>query len=129
MNPSEITSSTTACDEHQPIRLDSPMMLAVTSTDSSSSPLRPLLITYTTSNARRPSITVTASTTTFTGLRTRNATRKNVSHRGALLHRRVPRLEPGQVQQHDVAGVPPPGGHQHRVQVDVGVAQPVHRVG
>ena len=42
----------------KPTRLASPMMLLVTSTDSSSRPLSPRLMTYTMSNARSDSMTV-----------------------------------------------------------------------
>ncbi len=45
MKPSEISSRITPMAEPYPRRLASPMMLLVTSTESSSSPFVPLLIT------------------------------------------------------------------------------------
>ena len=50
-----------------------------------------------------------------------------VDRRG-LAQRRVDALQPRQVEDHDVARVPPRGGHEHRPQVDVGVAEPVDQV-
>ena len=45
MTPSEMTSRMTASAEPKPMRLASPMMLLVTSTEINSRPLRPLLTT------------------------------------------------------------------------------------
>ena len=45
IGPREMTSRTIAIAEPKPTRLASPMMLLVTSTDSSSSPLSPWLMT------------------------------------------------------------------------------------
>ena len=59
-------------------RLASPMMLLVTSTDSSSRPLRPLLMMNTRSNARSDSMTVMTRITMLIGRRTGNTTRKKV---------------------------------------------------
>ena len=44
---------------------------------------------------------------------------------GRLAQGAVDALQAGQVDQHDVAGVPPRGGDEHRPEVDVGVAVPV----
>lgn len=64
--------------EPKPIRLASPMMFSVTSTESSSSPLRPWLTAYTMSNARRASMTVMTPTMTLTGRRVGRTMRKKV---------------------------------------------------
>ena len=48
--------------------------------------------------------------------------------RGRLAQRRVDALQAGQVEQHDVAGVPPAGRDQDRPQVELRVAVPVDRV-
>src|SRR6185369_12993413 len=63
----EASSSSVAAADPYPIRLASPSRLLTTRTDSSSRPLRPRLITYTTSKARRASIVVITTTTTLIG--------------------------------------------------------------
>ncbi len=62
----------------KPIRLASPITFCVTKVEISSSPLRPLLITQTMSNARSDSITVITRITMFTGRITGQMTWKNV---------------------------------------------------
>ena len=117
-----------------PTRLASPMMLLVTSTESSSRPLRPLLMMYARSNARSDSMTVMTRITMLIGRSTGNTTRKNVwrslapSICGGLAEARVDRLEAGEVEDHHVADLAPAGGDEHRPQVDVLVAQPVDHV-
>ncbi len=124
MNTSEITSMMVASAEPKPIRLASPTTLAVTRVEISSRPLVPLLITQTMSKARSDSITVTTRTMMLIGRITGNTTEKKVLawagavDGGRLPQRRVDALQPGQVEQHDVAGVLPAGGDQHRPEVD-----------
>ena len=90
----------------------------VTRVEISSSPLRPLLMTQTRSKARSDSMTVTTRTMMLIGRITGKTTWKNVLHlagavdRGRLAQRRVDALQPGQVEQHDVADVPPARGDQ-----------------
>ena len=131
MNTSEITSMMVARAEPKPIRLASPMILAMTSVPISSRPLVPLLITQTMSKARSASITVTTRMMMLMGRITENTTEKRPwpgwpRPPRSLPQRGVDALQPGQVQQHDVAGVLPAGGHQHRPQVPAGVAVPVN---
>jgi len=64
--------------EPNPIRLVSPMMLLVTSVDSSSSPLSPLFVMNAKSNARSDSITVITRITMLIGRMTGKTTRKKV---------------------------------------------------
>ena len=116
--------------EPNPTRDDSPTMFWVISTDSSSRPLSPLLMTYTMSNARSDSMMVM----------TRIDDVDRAEHRqdhpeerlplggaidgGGLPERRVDALQARQVEDHDVADVAPAGGHQDRGEVDVLVAEP-----
>ncbi len=74
----EISSSTTAMADPNPIRLASLSALLTIRVDSSSSPFLPLLMMYTMSNARSDSMTVTTITTTLIGCITGKTTRKNV---------------------------------------------------
>ena len=118
----------------KPIRDASPRMLLVTSTDSSSRPLRPRLMTYTMSNARSDSMMVMTRTTMLIGLQDREDDPEEglalgrAVDRGGLLERRVDALQAGQVQDHDVADVAPARGDEDGRQVDVAVAQPVDEV-
>ena len=67
-----------ASAEPNPIRLASPTTFCVTRVAMSSSPLRPLLMTQTRSNARSDSMTVTTRTMMLIGAITGKTTRKNV---------------------------------------------------
>src|SRR6185436_2406030 len=48
---------------------------------------------------------------------------------GRLAQGRIHALEPGQVQDHDVAGVPPGGGEEGRPDVAAGIPEPVDGLG
>ena len=131
MNTSEMTSMMVARAEPKPIRLASPTTLAVTRVEISSRPLVPLLITQTISKARRASITVTTMMMMLMGRITGNTTEKKVlaglapSTAAASRRPGVDTLQPSQVEQHDVAGVLPAGGDQHRPEVPARVPVPV----
>src|ERR671937_659118 len=99
---SEIRSRITAIAEPKPTRLASLMLLLVIRMDSSSRPFLPWLMMNAMSNARSASIAVITTTTTLIGA-----------------------LQPGQVDDHDVADMTPRGGDQDRVEVDARVAKPV----
>ena len=128
MGTVESMSSTTAMAEPKPMRLVSPMMLLVTSVDSSSRPFRPRLMMKGRSKARSDSMTVMTTTTMLMGRRTGKTTRKKVCRSLApsmacgFAQRRVHGLEPGQVDDHHVAHVPPARGHEDGPQVEAGVA-------
>ena len=130
----EIASRITAIAEPKPMRLASPTMLSVTSTDSSSSPLRAVVDDVDdVERAQRLDHRDHDDDDVDRPQRREDDRAERLPLVGAvdrrrLAQRRVDGLQPGEVEDHDVADVAPAGGDEDRPQVDARVAEPVDQV-